>query len=266
MGKGKEGADGLPVVAGCGEDSLGGDRGVVASSNSVLHVLDQHVVLDQLLEPAWPLRQQCMGVAGDPAETLLVEDDLRMQRHEEQQEPHAAWAGRTNKLLEVLGAVLLQDEQIAGSRQPIGLDGERSNDVTNTIGGSDPLPVIKPLSKVPGVVGSSIQGPLSCLGGYLALQWRWRCAGQEIVAGHVGEAADQGVTRTPQRQVRPKPLGRADFVAEVNEGGDKLKQAWSGRGVVDGGVERWQELLQPLGKGTESLLWRPQIKKGFVVV
>jgi hypothetical protein len=61
---------------------LAGDRGVVASSNSVLHVLDQHVVLDQLLEPTWPLRQQCMGVAGELAETLLVEDDLRLQRHE----------------------------------------------------------------------------------------------------------------------------------------------------------------------------------------
>jgi hypothetical protein len=80
--KGKEGADRLPVVAGCGEDGLGGDRGVVASSNSVLHVLDQHVVLDQLLEPTWPLHQHCMGVAGELAETLLVEDDLRLQRHE----------------------------------------------------------------------------------------------------------------------------------------------------------------------------------------
>jgi hypothetical protein len=80
MGKGKEGADGLPVVAGCGEDGLGGDRGVVALSNSVSYVCDQHVVPDQLLEPAWPLRQQCMGVAGDPTKALLVEDDLRMQR------------------------------------------------------------------------------------------------------------------------------------------------------------------------------------------
>jgi hypothetical protein len=39
MGKGKKGTDGLPVVAGCGEHGLGGDRGVVASSNSVFHVL-----------------------------------------------------------------------------------------------------------------------------------------------------------------------------------------------------------------------------------
>jgi hypothetical protein len=80
------------------------------------------------------------------------------------------------------------------------------------------------------------------------------------VAGHVGEAADQGVSCAPQRQVRPKPLGRTDFVAEVNQGGDELEQAWSGRGVVDGGVERWQELLQPLGKVTESLIWLPLVK------
>jgi hypothetical protein len=146
-------------------------------------------------------------------------------------------------LLKVLGAGLLQDEEVAGSRQPVGLDGERSNDVTNTIGGSDPLPAIKPLGKVAGVVGSGVQGLLSCLGGCLGLQRRRRRAGQQVVAGHVGKAADQGVSRAPQRQVRPKPLGRTDFVAEVNEGGDKLEQAWSGRGVVDGGVERWQELL-----------------------
>ena len=167
MCKGKEGADRLPVVAGSGEDGLGGDRGVVASSNSVLHVLDQHVIQDHLLEPTWPLHQHCMGVAGELTETLLVEDDLRLQRHEEQQEPHAARAGRTQELLEVLGTVLLQDEQVAGSRQPIGLDGDRDHDVTNTIGGSDPLPAIKPLVKVAGVVGSGVQGLLSCLGGCL---------------------------------------------------------------------------------------------------
>ena len=64
MGKGKEGADRLAVIAGRSEDGLGGDRGVVAPPNSVLHVLDQHFVMDELLEPPRPLIAQCMGVVG----------------------------------------------------------------------------------------------------------------------------------------------------------------------------------------------------------
>lgn len=85
---------------------------------------------------------------------------------------YATGAGRTEELLEVLGAVLLQDEEVAGFRQPAGLDGERGNDVTNTIGASDPLPAMNPLGRVAGVVRSGVQGLLSCFGGCLSLQRR----------------------------------------------------------------------------------------------